>query len=107
MPRQPKYVVSCTKSILLPLDTTEMLFILLLKNRHTDLRTLTVKECAARYLSLINSNCCKPVDAKLTIQRTKWFIRLPPSEPPIVDLIKISLKPSIYTLKSCEDKTPP
>ena len=27
------------------------------------------------------------------------------SEPPIVDLFKISLKPSIYTLKSCGDKT--
>ena len=44
----PKYLVSCTKSILLPPNTTETLphnlFILLLKNMHTDLRTLNVKE---------------------------------------------------------------
>ena len=56
---------------------------------HTDLRTLKVKECETQYWSQIDSNCCSPAEDKLTIQRSsaynKWFIRLPPSEPPIVD----------------------
>ena len=37
----------------------------------------------------------------------KWCLSLPPSKPHIVDVFKISLKPSMYTLKSCGDKTPP
>ena len=75
---------------------------------HTDLRTLKDKECEAQYSSQIDSKCCRPAEDKLTIQRSsaynKWFIRLPPREPLFVDLLKISLKPSIYTLKSCGDK---
>ena len=67
---------------------------------HTDLRTLKVKECEAQYCSHIDSNCCRPAEDTLTI-------RLPPSEPPIVDLFKMSIKPSIYVLKSCGDRTPP
>ena len=70
----------------------------------TDLRTLKVTECAAHYLSQIDSKCSRPAKDKLTIQKSsaynKWFIRLPPSEPTIEDLLKISLKPSMYTLKS-------
>ena len=64
---------------------------------HTDLHTLKIIECEAQYLSQIDSNCCKPAEVKLTIQRSsaynKWLIRLPPSEPPtcIVDLFKMCL----------------
>ena len=38
----------------------------------------------------------------MSLEYNKWFIRLPPNEPPIVNLFKILLKPSIYTLKSSE-----
>ena len=37
---------------------------------HTDLRTLKVKECEAQYYSQIDSNCCRPAEDKLTIQRS-------------------------------------
>ena len=77
---------------------------------HIDLRTLNVIECAAQYLSQDDCEGCRPGENKLTIQGSsfynKWFIRLPPSQPLIVDLFKISLKPLMYTMKSCRDKTP-
>ena len=84
--------MSCTKSVLFPHNTIETsshnLFMLLKIKQHTDLRTLNVIECASQYLSHIDSNCCRPAEDKLMIERSlaynKWFIRLPQSEQPIV-----------------------
>ena len=39
---------------------------LLLKNMHTDLRTLKVVACEAQWLSQTDSNCCRPAEDKLT-----------------------------------------
>ena len=60
--------------MMLPLNTTlvisQDLFILHLKNIHTDCFTLNVIECIAQYCLQIDRSCWRPAEDKLTIQRS-------------------------------------